>query len=380
MAPKRVPKIINRNNFLDLRWRHGTERYRLSTGLTDTPTNRAIAQLKLDEIVKDMEYDMFDPTLVKYRGEGVAVRGLSIVNIFERYIEYKQAKIRKQTLTKYWGLLTSLKQHFRERVAVRLSEDDCQKFKEFLGGRLESSSTLKEQLSLLNSAWNWAMGHKMIGFNPWKDIFKDVRRAPVAAPDPFSPNEVRRIIQGFRTSGGFSYYSDFVEFLLGTGARSGEVIALTWGDISEDCSRVWFGKTFALDGVAELKAGEAGFVPMSSGLVQMLRKRRPANPAPDTLVFPAPQGGYIDKHNFRNRPWKSVLSDCGVRYRKPYTTRKTLITYWLSQGEDPLIVAKLTRTSLRMLYKHYAGFIPTSKKLPNLVDDIFKLTSGDGEA
>jgi integrase len=367
--------IEARSEHLRLRWRYEKVTYTLSLGLRDTPSNRATAQLKADIIIRDMEYSMFDSTLVKYRGEGVAVYGLKTVDIWQRFIEHKRGKIRRQTITKYEGLLTSLREHFRERVAVRLSDDDCQRFKAFLGKKLDSSSTQREQLSLLNSGWEWAVKTKLVGFNPWKETYKEVGRAPVPPPDPFSPDEMRQIIQGFRTSPGFSYYSDFVEFLLGTGARIGEVCALTWADVQEDCTRVWFGKTLALDGISGLKAGEAGHVPMSSGLSDMLRKRRPANAAPGDIVFPAMQGGHIDKHNFRNRAWKSVLKDLNVRYRKPYTTRKSLITYWLSKGEDPLIVAKLTRTSLRMLYKHYAGFIPTPTKLPNLIDDLFKPTS-----
>jgi hypothetical protein len=43
----------------------------------------------------------------------------------------------------------------------------------------------------------------------------------------------------------------------------------------------------------------------------------------DELVFKSPESLQIDDRNFCRRAWKTVLVEVGVKYRKPYTTRKT---------------------------------------------------------
>jgi integrase len=363
-----------------LRWRVDGERYCLSLGLSDTPTNRAIARLNADTIERDIEYQMFDATLSKYRGDLIAQGGAKVWELFEKFIEYKQGKVYKQTLSKYYGLLTSLKEYFPEKRANALTPVDCDKFKDFLADRL-APVTLKEQLGLLTAAWKWGHERKIVGsVNHWEGMAKHVKKGVTPPPNPFSVAEIQSIVRGFRTHPSYAFYADYAEFMLGTGCRPGEAIALTWGDLTDDCSQIWFGKSHYRGDDKEIKAGKEGYVPLSQSLSLMLRKRRPPNALPTDLIFSAPKGGYLDDGNFRSRPWKSVLAAAGVPYRKPYTTRKTLISYWLSQGEDPLVVAKFTRTSVRMIYQHYAGYIPSNAKLPDMLGDVFTAPSdGTGE-
>lgn len=369
--PGTVAVEADRGN-LRLRWKIGTggKRYCMSVGLPDTPTNRALAQLTASEIEKDIIYQMFDETLTKYRGGVIERGGAKVWELFEKFIEYKQGKVYKQTLSKYYGLLTTLKEYFPEKRANALTRPECDQFKDFLAGRL-AAVTLKEQLSLLTACWDWGQERKMVGANLWKGMAKDVKPGAVPPPNPFSVAEIQNIIRGFRTHPRYAYYGDYAEFLLGTGCRPGEAIALTWGDLTDDCSQIWFGKSHYRGDNKELKAGKAGYVPLSHSLITLLRKRRPPDALPSDLIFPAPKGGHMEDGNFRNRAWKGVLESAGVPYRKPYTTRKTLISYWLSQGEDPMTVAKFTRTSVRMIYQHYAGYIPNDAKLPDISSDVF---------
>jgi integrase len=108
----------------------------------------------------------------------------------------------------------------------------------------------------------------------------------------------------------------------------------------------------------------------------MLLNRRPIGFTPEDLVFPAPQGGAIrlrrccaiNDHNFRNRAWKLVLEEKGIPYRKPYTTRHTLVSHALEKGINPVNVAELTGHNVRTLYQNYAGVIGILK-LPDIFED-----------
>ncbi|WP_297074730.1 tyrosine-type recombinase/integrase [Thermoleptolyngbya sp. M55_K2018_002] len=353
---------------LRLRWRVDGQRYCFYLGLDDTPTNAANAKLKANEIERDIAQDIFDPTLERYRG-GKASKSLEVHELFRRYLEHKRDEVYSQTLTKYSGLLTHLKAYFGGKTIGQLSPADCQKFKRYLENKLVPR-TVQERLWMLESCWDWAIAQRKVATNPWKGMASKVKPGPAPRPNPFTLDEVRRIVEAFRQHRSYRHYADFVEFLLGTGCRTGEAIALVWGDVTEDCSQIWFGKTRSVSKIQELKAGQAGFVPLSRHLRELLQRRRPVEVDPEALIFPAPRGGYLDKHNFR-RVWENRLAIAGVPYRKPYTSRHTLITYWLQQGEDPLTVAKFCRTSPRMIYRSYAGYIPSKTTLPALLDSAF---------
>lgn len=364
---------------LRLRWTYERKRYCLSLGLRDNPTNRAIAQAQADIIERDIEYTMFDTTLFKYRSEKHGNTPIKVYELFERFIEHKSRKVAKQSLDKYHGTLSNLKSYFRERYAGNLTDADCDKFRLWLTDKL-APITLKQYLSAIKSAWEWAIARKMVSENPWINVVKEVPRGKVKKPQPFTVQEVQRIIQRFRTHPEYSYYADYAEFLLCTGCRIEEAIALTWGDVTEDCSQIWFGKAYNRGDLRQIKAGEAGFVPLSKSLQQMLLRRRAIDVKPEALIFPTPRkGGYMDNANFRNRAWKTVLTELDIPYRKPNTSRHTLISYWLKQGEDPATVAKYTRTSLKMIFEHYGHYIPSKTTLPEMLDNILPLdTDGSG--
>lgn len=263
-----------------LRWRHDGRRYTLSLGLKESDTNKAVAVLKAAQIERDIEYSMFDVTLEKYRGEPTG-RSLRVVDIFEKFLEFKRDKLYPQSLSKYKGLLSALREYFGDRLAGGLNADDCDRFRVWLANHL-APATARERLSLMVACWDWAIETRRLPLpNPWKGIARNVKHKPVASPQPFSQDEIRRILKAFREHPAYSHYADFVEFLLGSGCRVGEAIALTWGNVSPDCSQIWFGQTYSDSGVKSLKAGEPGFVPLSKQLTTLLQRRRPDDASPD---------------------------------------------------------------------------------------------------
>lgn len=76
---------------------------------------------------------------------------------------------------------------------------------------------------------------------------------------------------------------------------------------------------------------------------------------PDDLLFPSPEGKYIDFHNFRNRAWKTILTCINIPCRKPYQTRHIFIALVLDNGLDAKDVARLVGNSPEIIYRYYAG-------------------------
>jgi integrase len=358
--------IHNLNGRLRLRWQVKGQRFTLPMG-RDTKVNRALAQLKVSEIENDISQGLFDPTLAKYRGQVVSVKSSSIgvVELWQKFLEYKAQGMPKNSLSKYRAMVGILDGRFHGLAAARVTTKDALEFSEWYATQV-ARITLRERLGMLKAAWAWAISQGWVQANPWAELrpIKDVELAP---PRPFSPEEIQLILAAFRGSRYYAYYADYVEFLLGTGCRPGEAVALKWQHVAEDFRSVWIGESWSRGVLKGTKNSKSGSVPLSLAVTELLKRRKPPGAAGTDLVFPATGGGYIKDGDFRNRAWVHCLAHAGVEYRKPYSCRSTLITYWLSQGEDPMVVAKYTRTSVKMIFEHYAGAIETKARLPDIL-------------
>jgi integrase len=208
---------------------------------------------------------------------------------------------------------------------------------------------LKERIGLLKACWTWAK----LDASVWQ---LKVRVLPKQPPQPFSPDEIRRILAQFE---GQHYYS-YVLFLFCTGCRTGEAIGLRWGHINiAGAGVIWIGETLTKGVRKSTKTNRARTIPIPIALEPYLTK--PDNSGDDDLVFTTPTGCPIDDNNFCNRYWKSALKSAGVPYRRPYNTRHSFISNCLQSGLNPVEIASLTGHRIETLYKHYAGLVSTPK-------------------
>nr|WP_226585153.1 site-specific integrase [Microseira wollei] len=71
----------------------------------------------------------------------------------------------------------------------------------------------------------------------------------------------------------------------------------------------------------------------------MLQNRKSASNAdPDDLIFTSMEGNLIDSKNFCRRYWKPALEELEIDYRRPYTTRHTLISHGWEAGMNPVAI------------------------------------------
>ncbi len=176
-----------------------------------------------------------------------------------------------------------------------------------------TTGTLKERVTLVSACWDWAIEENLLEKNPWKKIVKGIKPSKTAPPNPFTVDEIKAIVAGFRCDRYYSFYADYVEFMLSTGCRPGEAIALQWKHINDDCSVVWIGEAYYRGSLKTTKTTASGHVPLSRSLQQLLTRRRAVGVAPDDLVFPRPKGGYLSDRDFRQRPWTKVLAKLNIR-------------------------------------------------------------------
>jgi integrase len=351
---------------LRLCWTYLGKRYFLYLGLPDGKLNRTVAEGKARMIEGDMATGNFDLSLVKYKPEQQLKSQIKVAELFEKFIKHKAKVVYKQTLIKYDALMGHIKQFFKDKSVAAIADLDAERFKENLAKTL-APATLQERIILMRACWNWGIKQKFVEINPWGAVLETLRVPPRQKAKPFNKEEITKIMDGFRDDRYYAHYADYVEFLLSTGCRTGEAIGLRWAHLNDDASVVWIGESLSRGHRKEVKNNRARFVTLTSRLQSLLIARKPATAKPDDLVFPAPKGHAIDDHNFRNRAWKSILARVGVDYRKPYTTRSTLISHALDMGMNPAMIAEMTGHDIQTLFRDYAGNVQGRPRLPDLM-------------
>lgn len=231
----------------------------------------------------------------------------------------------------------------------------------------KSPDAAKRLLTQLAACCEWAFKSGFVSKNPFTGMALEVRLPKnqsnngVKEIDSFTVEERDSIIQAFESNRYYRGYAPFVSFLFATGCRPSEAIALEWKHITKDLRLINFEQSAIIseDGLISrkgLKTQESRKFPCNTKLQNLLECTKPDDYQPNTLVFPSPEGKFIDFHNFRNRAWKNVLESLPlIRYRKPYQTRHTFITLALENGMTVQDVARVSGNSPGIIYKHYAS-------------------------
>lgn len=343
---------------LRLYWRINGERRYFSLGYPDTAQHRKIAKLKAGQIERDILFERFDPTLEKYRSGAQISTVPSLREIWERFVEYKRPQVAASTL----------RSQYRPQTAYvhRAPTDNPMEAALIRDWAVKSIplDSAKRLLKALNQCGEWATASGLVERNAFAGMAREIRLPKNWEDDdidPFSCLERDQIIDLFKNNYYYKYYSDLVQFLFRTGCRPSEALALQWKHIDRRYGAITFQQalTCSENGLRiknGLKTQEKRMFPCNEAMQEQLRlMRQKARALPDDLVFPAPRGKFIDWSNFGARGWKTVLSECGLRYRNPYQTRHTFITLALENGMSTQDVAKICGNSPDMIYRHYAG-------------------------
>jgi integrase len=232
-----------------------------------------------------------------------------------------------------------------------------------------AASTFNKRLGYLKSCCNWAVTQKLILANPFEQVKS--RKAIKPEIKPFTLDEIRAIVAEFECK--YPHYSPFVQFMFLTGVRTSEAIGLQWKHIDFNRNELVIRESLSKDRTdngyrrkrKDTKSGSIRYLNISSELDKLLQSIKPTTATPDDLVFKSSRGCVIDAGNFRE-DWKQVLSNLGIEYRKPYTTRHTLLSHAIEKGIPITGVAYLAgHSDTRMVMQTY-GHMINKPSLPTL--------------
>jgi len=173
--------------------------------------------------------------------------------------------------------------------------------------------------------------------------------------EPFTPAEVQQILQTVR--------KDFQIYLLvrfSTGMRTGEIDGLKWRYVDFERQLILVRETVVKGEPDTTKTYQsARDIEVSPIVCDALRAQRAATGHLSEYVFCNRDGKPLDHNNFTTRVWYPLLRHLNLRLRRPYQTRHTTATLWLSTGESPEWIARqLGHTTTEMLFRVYSRFRP----------------------
>lgn len=174
-------------------------------------------------------------------------------------------------------------------------------------------------------------------------------------PDPFTPAELDVLLPACPPQ-----LANLIEFACWSGLRTGELIALEWGDIDWVQGQIRVTRNQA-GGVAKGPKTSAGVrdVLLLPRAREALTRQKAHTFLMGGRIFHDPVTGlpWVGDSAIRKR-WMPAMRRSGVRYRRPYSTRDTYASTLLSVGEDPAWVAtQMGHRDWAVLRRSYAAWI-----------------------
>ena len=361
-----------------LRWRISGKRPEIY--IPESLPNYQLTAERLKKVIEDdCLLGKYDPTLNRYRQmlkyslvpEVQVFRKLSFPELFDQYMGAKSKNI--DNLPRYYSeakrLLTLWGNVTLDQIPV------------LLGKYGYSPRSFNDRRNCLSKFFQYLVKKKLIPENPLDEVSNQTPDDYVETRVPFTPDEVTRILNAIRTDqfrkGRYphSQYYPLVAFMIQTGVRNGEAIALQVRDLIWEDEEVRICRSLARAGKGThmkvrkekgTKNSNIRFIPMNAFLVQLLRPLC-EHKAPKDLVFINSNGNMIDDRAFQRRVFKPILRKLGIPVRDLYACRHTFATRAVQAGMKPHEVAYLMGDSLETVVNTYFHKEKVKTVLPDMI-------------
>jgi integrase len=230
--------------------------------------------------------------------------------------------------------------------ALRLREVTTSRVDDFLQAVRSASgiATAKTCRTVVSGVMGLAVRYGAASVNPTREAGR-LRASGQRSPRALTSEERARWLAAMEAGRRASRRDlpDLTRWMLATGLRIGEALAVTWADVDLDAGTVevdW--KLVRITGeglrrVRRLKAGEGRTLLLPPFAVDMLRRRQPGS-SPYAPLFPDRAGGWRDPSN-TSRDFREARDAAGFSWVTSHVFRKTCATILDEAGLSARAVA-----------------------------------------
>ena len=233
-----------------------------------------------------------------------------------------------------------------------------------------SARTVQHILACLSSMFSQAIEDGLIQHNPALKPGKILKiKATSEDVSPFSREEETIFLQAVQER--WPDYYPFFLFLLRTGCRLGEAIALQPGDVDFRGRFIQIRRNFTNGRLTTPKNGKSRRIDLSTRLAEVLKQHLvnqelealgQDRPKPE-WVFCTKIGTRLDPDNLRSQVFYKLLQQTGIRRVRLHDLRHTFATRLLMNGESPTYVKEqMGHSSIQVTVDLYCHWIPGSNR------------------
>jgi len=221
--------------------------------------------------------------------------------------------------------------------------------------------TVQKFRSILFSIYDKALQNDLVLKNPLEKVTapKLQNNMKTKEINPFTENELNRII---KNSNG--YMKNFIQFMVTTGMRPGEIVALKWSDIDFDRKKIYVERTRIRskktkeikDGKPKTDSSNRGIDMLALTMEALLRQKESTGKHEYIFLNQSKEPFYT--HDVIGVRFKKILKKSGVKARPLYNLRHTFASQLISKGADITWVSKmLGHKDVSITLKVYTKFI-----------------------
>ena len=249
--------------------------------------------------------------------------------IFKYYLDKVKKKYAINTIDNYTRYYET---YFKQLDNVRYDKIDSIMWQNFFDDIEEKSPYVAQDcLKMIKAAVNYCIKHNLLEYN----VFNKVEKAelPKADINHLTIDEIKQVLSECKRS--YSEYYALLYTFIGTGAREGEIFALTKDDFNYEEKTLTINKQFTKNHlVLKPKTSSSNrkiyiFADLAEIINEHIKTLYNDNP----LLFPNKAGKYLNPNNLRTRFWYPLLKLCGIHKRvRLHDLRGSYIDMVLSSG------------------------------------------------
>lgn len=231
-------------------------------------------------------------------------KGAKFVDVADEWWEIHEPTLEYNTTKSYRPALKRAKIYFANTYIRQIKPHNINKFLyQFITQNHAAQKTAKTQLMVVNLICKYATACGYIDNNPARDISVP-RNLPKNRREMPSDDDIKRVKDSTNcTFGMFAYW------ILYTGCRRGELLALDWSDINFDDRSITISKSvYHMNNKPYLKKPKSSagtrIIPLMSRLALKISPKKGP-------IFPGPNGGLMSEMQFQ-KLWNQYITESGV--------------------------------------------------------------------
>ena len=250
------------------------------------------------------------------------------------WLEYKKPNLRISTWSVYEG---HTKNHFSDFDSLKVDRITIVEIEKWISDRQQEGMhllTLRKVLVSLGQIMAYAVRHRYISYNPVRDAEKPKGQGKTKKKKItiLNPEQIKTFVGATDNT----KYKVLFRLAIMSGARQGELLALTWADVDGINNQISIRRTFNHQRFFDVKTETSRRkIDIGPAMMKELKKWKLACPPnKQGLIFPNGSGNPINYSNLVNRYFFPALEAVELPKIRFHDLRHTYASLMIEQGEN----------------------------------------------